>query len=233
MAAGRGWTDLNPGAGEGLGAAARALGWGAGAATTVVRGAAAVPPAPPRGGRAETGGGGGAEPPGISRVTLEAGDAGQVHAFLAREALAGYDVVAVAPGGQEAFDAACASPQCDLVALDLAQKLPFRLRQKTVAGALRRKAHFEVCYAGALRGPAARAQLFANARALAWATGGKGLVLSSGARAPLELRAPDCAANLAAFLGLAGARARARLRAAPRAVLRRGAARRARHLRPP
>ena len=162
----------------------------------------------------------------ISRVTLEAREAGQVQAFLGREALAGYDVVAVAPGGEEAFEAACASPACDLVALDLAQKLPFRLRRKTVAGALARGAHFEICYVGALRGVAARTQLFSNARALVWATGGRGLVLSSGARGPLELRAPECVANLATFFGLSDAQARAALREAPAAVLRRGAERR-------
>jgi ribonuclease P/MRP protein subunit RPP1 len=51
----------------------------------------------------------------------------------------------------------------DLISLDLARRLPFRLRPAALAAAAARGVALELCYAPALRDEAARRNLFGNA----------------------------------------------------------------------
>ena len=60
----------------------------------------------------------------------------------------------------------------------------------------------QVCYAAGLRDAAARRNTFAGTQALARATRGKGIVISSGARAAYDLRGPADVANLATLFGI-------------------------------
>ena len=60
----------------------------------------------------------------------------------------------------------------------------------------------QICYAPALREKTARRNFFANALALARATRGKGIIISSGARSALELRGPYDVINMATLFGL-------------------------------
>ena len=86
---------------------------------------------------------------------------------------------------------------------------------------------FELCYAPALREPTARRQLFANALAVVRATGGAGVIVSSGALRAFELRAPYDVANLSTLFGLSSAAAKEALASRAHAVLRHADARRA------
>ncbi len=70
----------------------------------------------------------------------------------------------------------------DIIALELWQRLPFKLKPALVKAALARGVFFEICYAPALREPSARRNLFANAQALVRATRGRNIIVSSGAR---------------------------------------------------
>ena len=89
---------------------------------------------------------------------------------------------------------------------------------------------FEACYSGALREPASRRQFLSNATALARATGGDALLLSSGALLALELRGPRDVANLSLLFGLSEAASeRAVLGGAAEAVLAHARQRRSRH----
>jgi ribonuclease P/MRP protein subunit RPP1 len=85
----------------------------------------------------------------------------------------------------------------------------------------------QICFAPALREAGLRRQLFANGQALVREARGRGLVLSSGARAALELRGPLDVANLGSLLGLSQQQALAAITSAPAAVVARAAARRA------
>ncbi len=92
--------------------------------------------------------------------------------------------------------------------------------------ALARGVVFEVCYAPALREPALRRQLFANALAVVRATGSAGVVLSSGALRAFELRGPLDVANLGTLFGLPLAAAKEAVTARMAAVLQHAHARR-------
>ena len=62
---------------------------------------------------------------------------------------------------------ACTALDVDVIAFDLARRLPFRLRPAALAAAVRRGVALELCYAPALHDEAARRNLFGNA-AGAW-----------------------------------------------------------------
>jgi len=211
-------TELSLPAGAGLASQAHRLGWG-----RVAEGVTCTAPERPPGARRGPAGGGA-----LRRITGVAADAPGVQGFLGHEeVLRGYDVVAVRPGSEEAFAYCCEKARhCDLISVDLCRRLPFRFRAQTVRRALERGLHFEISYAGALRSPALRKTLFSNARALAWATQGEGLVVSSGATAPLQLRAPPDVVNMATFFGLGDRAAKAAVTERCEAVLRAGARRR-------
>mmetsp|Transcript_28527 Transcript_28527/g.90917 ORF Transcript_28527/g.90917 Transcript_28527/m.90917 type:complete len:131 (-) Transcript_28527:98-490(-) len=68
--------------------------------------------------------------------------------------------------------------------------------------------------------------IFSNARALSTATRGRGVIISSGARSPMELRGPYDVLNLGTLFGLTSKAAKDAITSSCRAVLEHGAARR-------
>lgn len=112
-----------------------------------------------------------------------------------------YDLIAVRPTNEKAFQAACLSmAEPALISLDLTTYFPFYFKHRTCMAAVRRGVHFEVCYSQALRGGGsgggggdaassdksgsaarARALFVANLTGLIRATRGRGIVVSSGA----------------------------------------------------
>lgn len=138
-----------------------------------------------------------------------------------------YDILAVQAASERVFASACTTLDVDIISFDLARRLPFRLRVPTVRAALARGITFELCYSPALREPNSRRQLFANALAVVRATGGAGIILSSGAQRAFELRGPYDVANLGTLFGLSLAAAKAAVSSRTAAVLQHAAARRA------
>ena len=132
--------------------------------------------------------------------------------------VASYDLLAVRPTSQAAFDAVCKSfappaPRCfDIIAIDATVPRPlFRLDRALVSAARKRGAVFELCYAPALRDPGVRAHFFANAAELLRALGGhgRGVLLSSAAADAMEARAPLDVMNLAVVAGFSAEHAAA------------------------
>jgi RNase P/RNase MRP subunit p30 len=161
-----------------------------------------------------------------------------------------YDILAVQPGSERAFATACTTLDVDIICFDLARRLPFRrvrggacvrlpaarpsdtvarrrLRTPTVRAALARGVAFELCYAPALREPTARRQLFANALAVVRATGGRNIIVSSGAARAFELRGAYDVANLGSLFGLQPAAAKEAVGPRAHAVLQHAHERRA------
>lgn len=116
-----------------------------------------------------------------------------------------HDILALRPVDEKSFQHACSTLDCDLISLDLTQRLGFHFKFKTVSEAIKRGVRFEVCYSqGVVTGDAlARRNLIGNVAQLVRATRGRGIVISSEARAALACRAPWDVVNLAAVWGLA------------------------------
>ena len=100
------------------------------------------------------------------------------------------------------YGQACTSLECDLITLDMTQRLPFKLRPQHLQAAVSRGIHFELLYSTVLRDPTSRRHMFSNAQALTRLLRGRAIVLSSGARNALELRGPFDVINLGTAFGL-------------------------------
>lgn len=121
-------------------------------------------------------------------------------AALAKE----YDLLAVRPIDERTFQLACGSLECDIISLNLTERLPFHFSFKSLAGALKSGKRVEICYSQALLGDAqARRQLISNATQLIRASRGRGLLLCSEAsNGPVGCRGPWDVINLATIWGL-------------------------------
>ena len=163
----------------------------------------------------------------LTRLTVVASEPAHCAQLAAAgDATRSYDILAVQAASERVFASACTTLDVDIISFDLARRLPFRLRVPAVRAALARGVTFELCYAPALREPNSRRQLFANALAVVRATGGAGVILSSGAQRAFELRGPYDVANLGTLFGLSLAGAKAAVSSRTAAVLQHAAARR-------
>ncbi|KAF2300453.1 hypothetical protein GH714_013483 [Hevea brasiliensis] len=120
-----------------------------------------------------------------------------------------YDLVAVRPLNQSAFDHACEKSEVDIIAIDFSEKLPFRLKLPMVKAAMERGVHFEITYSDLILDVQVRRQMISNAKLLVDWTRGRNLIFSSAAPSVNELRGPYDAANLSSLLGLSIERAKA------------------------
>ncbi|KAL8129869.1 hypothetical protein V2J09_019024 [Rumex salicifolius] len=120
-----------------------------------------------------------------------------------------YDLVAVRPMNQVAFDQACQFSEVDLIAIDLSDKMPFRLKLPMVKAAIARGVYFEITYSSLIVDIQVRRQVISSAKLLVDWTRGKNLIVSSAAPSALEFRGPNDVANLLSLLGLAAEHAKA------------------------
>jgi RNase P/RNase MRP subunit p30 len=185
------------------------------------------------------GGGGGARAPRpflqLHRITVEVEGGGEAVIAQLRAAaptLSGYDIVTAVPRDGAAL-AACVAAAArgaplDALVVDATSSagLPFPLSRADAKAAAEAGLVFELRYAPALRDSAARRAFLACAAALRRATGGgAALALASGARGPLEVRAPGDVGAVAGLAGWPQHAAAEALAAAPAAALARAAAR--------
>ncbi|KAL8115677.1 protein GAMETOPHYTE DEFECTIVE 1 isoform X2 [Apium graveolens] len=120
-----------------------------------------------------------------------------------------YDIVAVRPVNQMAFEQACRTSEVELIAIDFSDKLPFRLKQPLVKAAIERGVYFEITYSSVIMDAQARRQMISSAKLLVDWTKGKNLIFSSAAPSVTELRGPYDVANLMTLLGITMERAKA------------------------
>lgn len=162
----------------------------------------------------------------LRRLTLLISDGAQLgvaNQVARTRSPGGFDLVAFRPTTDEAWQLICDKGECDFVSFSLEERQPFPLRQKDVTTFMKRVGLFEVEFAHALRDPSKRKTLFVNVEQLVHRTRGKGILLTSAANDPLEMRSPHDLANFAAVLGLRGTSARESLAEVPRRALQRAA----------
>ncbi|KAE8209206.1 hypothetical protein CF327_g6779 [Tilletia walkeri] len=189
----------------------------------------------------------------LHRLTLPLDDSscssapGQGHGLVASAgpALQSYDLLAVSPTTESSFSLACLSLAelrpfgIDIISLDLGSqpRLPFWVKRSLVGAAIQLGVVFEIAYSGALApssssssgGPSAdsvRRNLISSTRSLLLLTKGTNVIISSGARDAMQLRAPLDVINLfGAILGMGESAARLAIGSGAEAVVRRARAR--------
>ncbi|XP_070539901.1 ribonuclease P protein subunit p30-like [Ptychodera flava] len=113
-----------------------------------------------------------------------------------------FDIVAIQPESEKVFQLACTQLEIDIITLNLAERLPFRVKFHPVKAAIERGIHFEINYAPAVRDSTARRNIISNALSLMSMCKGKNIILSSDAESAMELRGPYDVANLGFLFGM-------------------------------
>ncbi|KAL2078636.1 hypothetical protein ACEWY4_026321 [Coilia grayii] len=120
-----------------------------------------------------------------------------------------FDLVAVHPKTEKIFHAACMTFEADIICVTVTEKQPFHFKRAPVNGAIDRGVFFEIIYTPAIRDSTMRRYTIGNSLGLMETCKGKGVILSSGAEKPLELRGPYDIANLGILFGLSEGDAKA------------------------
>ncbi|XP_072976246.1 uncharacterized protein [Typha angustifolia] len=154
-----------------------------------------------------------------SRITIAIDTAASL-ASSSNPLLRSYDIVAVRPLNQIAFDHACKFSEIDMISIDFSQKLSFRLKHPLVEAAIKRGLHFEITYSHFIVDINVRRQMLSDAKLLVDWTRGKNLIISSAASTASEIRGPYDVINLfAVLLGLSIERAKAAISVNCRSLL--------------
>ncbi|KAG5967924.1 hypothetical protein E4U32_003153 [Claviceps aff. humidiphila group G2b] len=131
-----------------------------------------------------------------------------------------YDILAIRPLTEKAFQNACLTLDIPIISLDLTAHFPFHFRPKPCMAAVTRGVRFEICYAQLFAADSrGRANFITNATSLFRATRGRGILLSSEAKTALGLRGPADVVNLMSVWGLAREKGMDGLRSVPRSVV--------------
>ena len=118
-----------------------------------------------------------------------------------------YDVIAVMPTTDKAFQYACTTMDVDVITFSretMQSRLKFQLKHAPMDKALARGVLYEIPYSAMLTDNASKRQhVVSNATALVQGAGyGKGIVLSSQGATAFQLRGPHDVANMATFFGM-------------------------------
>lgn len=138
----------------------------------------------------------------FSRITLVLSDPSKCQNVLKINNTGAFDIVAVQPMTEKALQLTATNLDVDLISLPMAARWPYFLKHKTVGQALGKGIKFELCYSGLIGGAASyenssslgvtgkisRKQFFSNSLQLIRASRSQGLVLSSGAVEPMNVR---------------------------------------------
>ncbi|CAK8995065.1 Ribonuclease P protein subunit p30 (RNaseP protein p30) (RNase P subunit 2) [Durusdinium trenchii] len=141
----------------------------------------------------------------LRRLTLVCSDMGQVAMGSKAAALRPiYHLVALRPTSEEAFRMACEKGVCDILSLELDDKLPFQLRGKDLLAFTSRGGLIEIELGPALRDAGRRRAMLTNVEFVLHATRGRHVIMSSAALDPMEMRSPHDLANFASVMGVKG-----------------------------
>ncbi|KAJ3416642.1 Ribonuclease P protein subunit p30 [Chytridiales sp. JEL 0842] len=140
-----------------------------------------------------------------------------------------YDILAVQPQSEKAFQVACSQFDVDIISLEMGTRLPFYIKATTVNQAIQRGIYFEVSYGPMVRDSNARRHLITNTLSLVRVTKGKNIILSSEANRAMNIRGPHDLINLCHLFGVSNDIARNWISTNCRSVLFHAATRRHTH----
>ena len=114
-----------------------------------------------------------------------------------------YDILAIQPLNEKIMQSFCSGNiDCDILTLNMSEKLPFDLKRVNLTLPVVRGSVFEINYSQALSSQTARVNVISNGQLLVDKSRSKSILLSSGARNLLFLRSPYDVCNLALLFDL-------------------------------
>ncbi|KAG7661295.1 RPP1 [[Candida] subhashii] len=143
-----------------------------------------------------------------------------------------FDLIAIQPLNEKALQLTITNLDIDLISLNLASRLPFFLKHKIIGSGIEKGIKFEICYSSLVSGSIGYANVgnetnvnlikknfFSNVLQLVRATRSRGIVVSSGATQPLQIRNSNDILVLLKTLGLDRSRAKSCISVNPERVL--------------
>ncbi|XP_037068300.1 ribonuclease P protein subunit p30-like isoform X1 [Pollicipes pollicipes] len=155
----------------------------------------------------------------LKRVTLAFSGQGDMSRIGRSTNLKRFDLLAVQPITQAAFNLACQTLPIDIISIDPLSFRGFMLSRKLSGLASRRGIALELVYAPALSAGAGRRQLLLTALTVTNVTGGKNVLVSSGANHEHQLRGPYDVPSVAQLMGLSAAAAKASVSSLPKSTV--------------
>ncbi|XP_037562588.1 ribonuclease P protein subunit p30-like [Dermacentor silvarum] len=138
----------------------------------------------------------------LTRLTANLTDSAESHRLFQSPVAKKYDIIAVSVTQEKMFQHLCNQGEFDIVCLTLDDRLPFVVKRTQYGAATGRGLFFEIQYAPCIRDENSLRNTIANCQTLMHAGKGKGIIITSGAWMPQELRGPNDAANLGFLYGL-------------------------------
>uniref|UniRef100_G3MKC1 Uncharacterized protein n=1 Tax=Amblyomma maculatum TaxID=34609 RepID=G3MKC1_AMBMU len=138
----------------------------------------------------------------LTRLTAVLTDSIESHRLFQSPVAKKYDILAISVTQEKMFQHLCNQGEFDIVCLPLDDRLPFVVKRTQYGAAKGRGLFFEIQYAPCIRDETSLRNTIANSQTLVHAGKGKGVIISSGAWMPRELRGPYDAANLGLVYGL-------------------------------
>lgn len=121
----------------------------------------------------------------FTRITVKVDDPGQCQNFARFQQV--FDIVAIEPMTEKAFQSSISNLEIDLISFNLCSKFPCFMKHKAVGSAIEKGIKFELRYSQFLPNPS-RALAISNAKQIIRASRGSGMICSSGAQFPAQLR---------------------------------------------
>uniref|UniRef100_K3X2D8 Uncharacterized protein n=1 Tax=Globisporangium ultimum (strain ATCC 200006 / CBS 805.95 / DAOM BR144) TaxID=431595 RepID=K3X2D8_GLOUD len=138
----------------------------------------------------------------LKRITLKVEDMNGALALNTSTVIKSYDIVAAEATSAKVFQFLCEQADVDIITFDVTNRLSFQIKRPWVDAAIKRSIYFEITYTPCLGDSAGRRYFFSNASNLVRLTGGKHLLLSSGATRDILLRSPYDVINVGILVGL-------------------------------
>ncbi|CEP64557.1 RNA-binding RNA processing protein RPP1 LALA0_S12e01640g [Lachancea lanzarotensis] len=113
-----------------------------------------------------------------------------------------FDIVAAMPISEKALTMITSSLDVDLLTFQYNHRLPTFLKHKSICSSVARGVKLEIVYGYALRDMQSRRQFIQNVKSVIRSSRSRGIVISSGAKKPLECRNVLGVTSLVKILGL-------------------------------
>lgn len=138
----------------------------------------------------------------LQRITIEFSDSSIAHKLNQSDNIKKYDIVAVIPKTQQAFQYACGTMDIDVITFDPQTRIPFKISRKLYRQAVERGIFFELMYSPAIRDSTARKNIISTAHTYHAVGKSRNIIVVSGAENPLQTRDVHDIINLGFIFGL-------------------------------
>ncbi|KRY91412.1 Ribonuclease P protein subunit p30 [Trichinella pseudospiralis] len=155
----------------------------------------------------------------FSRLTLVVNSVERLQELLSNKLISSYDIIAVCPLNETTFDVAASDPRVHLITTDVTVDNFSIFEGNRLNEAVRNGKYIEISYMPAIMDTSIRKEVFTCGRKIFRTVGEKGIILTSRATRPMEMRAPYDVINISHLFGMKTNESRATLTVNPQQLL--------------